>query len=125
MTRRTSRKPSRRTSKPKKLKMQWGPAIDYDTRIALGLPVHGKKQRRSSLRRNSRKRNTAYVATRGPRSLPFKSPSERGTNPEGLTWDEWRQAAGTGGLTTAKLLAALPGGGGPPPSPAPAERALA
>lgn len=68
MTRRTSRKRSSlrrnsrrrpaltsRASKPKKIKIQWGPAIDYDTRIALGLPVHRTSRRRSSLRRNSRR----------------------------------------------------------------------
>jgi hypothetical protein len=70
MTRRTSRKlrSNRRrpaitskASKPKKLKMKWPAAIDYDTRIALGLPVHGKKSRRTSrkpVRKNSRRRTS-------------------------------------------------------------------
>lgn len=35
------------------------------------------------------------------------------TNREGLTWNEWRAAAGTGGLTTAKLLAAWRAGEDP------------
>jgi len=68
MTRRTSRKlrSNRRrpaitskASKPKKLKMKWPAAIDYDTRVALGLPVHGKKSRRTSSRRSSLRRNAA------------------------------------------------------------------
>ena len=70
MTRRTSRKlrSNRRrpaitskASKPKKLKMKWPAAIDYDTRVALGLPVHGKKSRRTSrkpVRKNSRRRTS-------------------------------------------------------------------
>jgi hypothetical protein len=70
MKRRTSRKlrsNSRRrsaitskASKPKKIKFNWPPAIDYDTRVAYGLPVHGKKSRRTSrkLRSNSRRRTS-------------------------------------------------------------------
>jgi hypothetical protein len=40
-------------------------------------------------------------------------PSDQGPNREGLTWDEWRAAARTGGLTTAKLLAAWRAGEDP------------
>jgi hypothetical protein len=77
MTRRTSRKlrsNSRRrsaitskASKPKKIKFHWPPAIDYDTRVALGLPVHGGKSRRTSRRRSSLRRNgSAYFFQGSP-----------------------------------------------------------
>jgi hypothetical protein len=77
MTRRTSRKlrsNSRRrsaitskASKPKKIKFHWPPAIDYDTRVALGLPVHGGKSRRTSRRRTSLRRNgSAYFFQGSP-----------------------------------------------------------
>jgi hypothetical protein len=42
-----------------------------------------------------------------------RDPADQGTNPEGLTWNEWRAAAGTGGLTTAVLLAAWRAGEDP------------
>jgi hypothetical protein len=42
----------------------WGPAIDYDTRIALGLPVHagGKRTSRKGTSRKLRKNSRAKAA---------------------------------------------------------------
>lgn len=64
-----------------------------------------------TLHENSRARYTR--AWRGLDQGIDQGTQLRGTNPEGLTWDEWRAAARTGGLHTAKLIAAWRAGEDP------------
>lgn len=59
------RKKAKRGSKnPKPLKMSWGPAIDYDTRLALGLPVHGGKRGSRKPKKNTGSKTPAAACPR-------------------------------------------------------------
>jgi hypothetical protein len=63
-----------------------------------------------TLHENSRARYTRAWRQIGG---SHRDPADQGTNPEGLTWNEWRAAARTGGLHTAKLIAAWRAGEDP------------
>ena len=75
---------------------------DAETGATFGAP--------RTLERNSRARYTRDWRQIGG---SHRDPADQGTNREGLTWNEWRAAAGTGGLTTAVLLAAWRAGEDP------------
>jgi hypothetical protein len=72
--------------------------------------------RSKKLRKNGHYRDPSTKAFRdlyASGKLRLGDAGSTATNREGLTWDEWRAAAGTGGLTTAKLLAAWRAGEDP------------
>lgn len=79
------------------------------------------KSEQRALKRNSRRKWrpappqswVSPIEDERPMGVPTLHPADQGPNREGLTWDEWRAAARTGGLTTAKLLAAWRAGEDP------------